>query len=94
MEQPDQSPGISGKSEKDEKASAQRPQWKLFIRYGYFKAVSPADGSPMLLFNHAVENHLEERFSEAKKYPEVVSAIQQWLKENPKAGKHIVIPAP
>ncbi|MCF7847786.1 MAG: sulfatase [Kiritimatiellales bacterium] len=72
----------------------EEPQWKHFIRYGRFKAVVPADGSKILLFNHGVQNHLEERTSEADKYPDVVAAIERWLKEHPGADKRIVIPAP
>ena len=68
------------------------PQWKHFIRYGDFKAVVSKDGSPMLLFNHAVENHLEERYDESDKYPKVVEQIRNWLKENPTDQKRIVIP--
>ena len=67
-------------------------RWKHFIRYGSFKAVVPADGSSMLLFNHAVENHLEERFDESDKYPEIVEHITAWLKEHPTDHKRIVIP--
>ena len=67
------------------------PQFKHFIRYGRFKAVVPADGSKMLLYNHARENHIEERDSEAKEYPNVVAKIETWLKENPHGKKRIVI---
>ena len=66
--------------------------WKQFIRYGDFKAVIPSDGSPMLLFNHALENNLEERFDEAKDYPEVVAHIQDWLTRHNPTQKHVVIP--
>jgi arylsulfatase A-like enzyme len=68
------------------------PQWKHFIRYGRFKAVVPANGDPLLLFNHAKENHLEERFSEATEYPDVVKSIEQWLSENRPTEKRLVIP--
>jgi hypothetical protein len=67
------------------------PQYKHFIRYGDFKAVVPADGSEMLLYNLAVENHIEERDSEAGAYPRVVAAIKEWLRENPGAGKRVVM---
>lgn len=66
--------------------------WKQFIRYGDFKAVIPSDGSPMMLFNHAVENHLEERDDESKKYPEAVAHIQNWITRHNPAQKHVVIP--
>ena len=70
----------------------QEPRWKHFIRYGRFKAVVPADGESMLLFNHAVENHLEERNDESGNYPNVVQEITKWLKEHPTDKKRIVIP--
>lgn len=69
----------------------EEPQWKHFIRYGRFKAVVPADGSPLLLFNHAKENHLEERYSEAEDYPDIVAAIEKWLDEHRPQAKRIVI---
>jgi len=68
------------------------PEWKHFIRYGNFKAVVPADGSSMLLYNHAVENHLEERNDESRGHPEIVEQITTWLKKNPTDQKRIVIP--
>jgi len=69
-------------------------RWKHFIRYCRFKAVIPADGSSILLFNHAVENHLAERTDESERYPQVVEHIRTWLKENPTDQKRIVIPSP
>lgn len=66
-------------------------QWKHFVRYGDFKAVVPSDGSPMLLFNHAVENHLEERYDESEKYPEVVETIGQRLSDVPNPPRHLTI---
>ena len=68
------------------------PQWRHFIRYGSFKAVIPEDGSPMLLYNHAVDNHLEERNDESGRYPEVVRRITNWMKEHPTNRRHLVIP--
>jgi hypothetical protein len=68
--------------------------WSRFVRYGEFKAVIPADGSPMLLFNHGIENHLEERFDESANYPEVVAKIEAWLNEHPSSSRRIVIPEP
>jgi len=75
------------------KALPGEPRWKHFIRYGRFKAVVPADGAEMLLYNHDVENHLEERNNEAGEYPEVVRRIEAWLEENPTEEKRIVIPS-
>jgi hypothetical protein len=69
----------------------EEPQWKHFIRYGRFKAVVPSNGDPLWLFNHAKENHLEERFSEADDYPEVVKAIEKWLADNRPTEKRLVI---
>ena len=48
--------------------------------------------SPMLLFNHAVENNLEERFDESKDYPEVVTHIQNWITQHNRTKKRVVIP--
>jgi arylsulfatase A-like enzyme len=72
----------------------EEPQWRHFIRYNNFKAVVPSDGSPMLLFNHDVENNLEERFDESADYPEVVAYIQKWTKENQPRGKRLDISDP
>jgi arylsulfatase A-like enzyme len=69
------------------------PQWKHFVRRGSFKAVIPANGGSMLLYNLAVENHLEERDDESSSYPEIVEQIAKWLKEHPTDRKRIVIPA-
>ena len=66
--------------------------WKQFIRYGDFKAVIPSDGGPMMLFNHAVENHLEERDDESKKYPETFAHIRGWIKCHNSSQRHVVIP--
>jgi arylsulfatase A-like enzyme len=68
------------------------PQWKHFVRYKQFKAVIPADGSAMLLFNHAVENHLEERYDESEKHPEVVAHLANWLAEHPGSKKRVIVP--
>ncbi|MEM9366137.1 MAG: sulfatase [Planctomycetota bacterium] len=72
----------------------EEPQWKHLVRYGRFKAVIPADGSPLLLFNHAVENHLEERTDESGRYPKIVEGIETWLQQHPTDVKRIVIPVP
>ena len=75
-----------------QKQVPQEPRWKHFIRYGSFKAVVPERGASMLLYNHAIENHLEERNDESHKYPEIVDYITTWLKEHPTNKKRIVIP--
>lgn len=69
----------------------EEPQWKHFIRYNNFKAVVASDGSPMLIFNYDVENHLEERFDESGEYPETVAYIQNWLNRNKPYEKRINI---
>ena len=65
--------------------------WKRFVRYGQFKAVIPSDGSKMLLFNHGVENHLEERYDESDKYPKVVKTIKARLKKMDSPPRHVTI---
>jgi len=69
----------------------EEPQFQHFIRYQHFKAVVPADGSPMLLFNHAVKNHLEERDDESPKHPDVVALIKRWLADQPKTAKRLIM---
>ncbi|MEM9282883.1 MAG: sulfatase [Verrucomicrobiota bacterium] len=56
-------------------------RWRHFVRYGRFKAVIPSDGSPMLLFNHEEENHLEERYDESAAYPDIVKRIEECLRK-------------
>ena len=65
------------------------PQWKYFVRYHNFKAVVPADGSPMLLFNLAYRNHVNEEDNVAKDYPEVVAKIEKWLDEKKPVSKYL-----
>ncbi|MEM7373312.1 MAG: sulfatase [Bacteroidota bacterium] len=65
------------------------PQWKQFIRYHNFKAVIPADGSPMLLFNMAYQNQANEQLNVAKDYPMVVQKIQTWLDRRQPTGKYL-----
>lgn len=67
------------------------PQYKHFIRYDRFKAVIPADGSPMLLYNLGYQNNIEERASDAEDYPEVVATIQTWLDKHKPTDKRIII---
>ncbi len=60
------------------------PQWEYFVRYHNFKAVVPADGSPMLLFNLAFQNQHNEETSVTEDYPHIVTKIEDWLaKEQP-----------
>lgn len=72
----------------------EEPRWRYFVRYNQFKAVIPSDGSPMLLFNHAIENHLEERTSEAADFPEIVTYIQNWLDVRRPESKYLTIGQP
>lgn len=65
------------------------PQWRYFIRHHNFKAVVPADGSPMMLFNNAYRNQVNEQVNVAKDYPHIVGKIEQWLAENPPASKFL-----
>jgi len=65
------------------------PQWKYFVRYHNFKAVVPADGSAMLLFDLAYRGHVNEQDNVAKDYPEIVAMIESWLVENPPVSKYL-----
>ncbi len=66
-------------------------RWKRFIRYRHFKAVVPADGSDLLLFDHSRYNNIEERASEAADHPDVVQLIENYLKKHRPLGRRIVI---
>ncbi len=65
------------------------PQWKYFVRYHNFKAVVPADGSPMLLFNMAYRNQVNEETNVAEDYPEIASRIANWLAEKKPVSKYL-----
>ncbi len=65
------------------------PQWKYFVRYHNFKAVVPADGSPMLLFNLEYRNHVNEQDNVADDYPEIESKIKDWLIEEQPVSKYL-----
>ena len=65
------------------------PQWKYFVRYHNFKAVVPADGSPMLLFNLAYRNQANEETSVVEDYPEIVTKIEDWLAVERPASKYL-----
>jgi arylsulfatase A-like enzyme len=67
------------------------PQWKHFVRYRNFKAVVPADGSPMALYNMGYRNWVNEQNNLAEDYPEEVAEIQKWLDENKPAGKYLTM---
>ncbi len=55
------------------------PQWKYFVRYRNFKAVVPADGSRMALYNMAYRDWVNEQNDVAQDYPEEVARIEKWL---------------
>jgi len=57
----------------------EEPQWKHFVRYRNFKAIIPSDGSPMLLYNMAYRNQVNEQDDVAEDYPEIVTKIEDWL---------------
>jgi arylsulfatase A-like enzyme len=67
------------------------PQWKYFVRYHNFKLVVPTDGSPVLLFNLAYRNDVNEQKSVAKDYPEIVSKIEHWLVNNQPVSKYLTM---
>jgi len=69
----------------------EEPQWKTFVRYHNYKAVVPTDGSPMLLFDLAYRNDVNEQKNIAKKYPEVVSNIEKWLARNQAESKFLIM---
>ena len=64
------------------------PNYDHFVRYGDFKAVVPADGSPLMLFGPRVEMFAEAK-DVAKDHPEIVRHITDYLSHNPDAPKHL-----
>ena len=69
----------------------EEPQWKYYVRYHNFKAVVASDGSPTLLFDLAYRNDVNEQKNVAKKYPEVMAKIENWLVENPPKSKYLTM---
>jgi arylsulfatase A-like enzyme len=69
----------------------EEPQWKYFIRCHNFKAVVPTDGSPMLLFDLAYRNDVNEQNDVAKDYPHVVAKVEKWLAETQPDSKFLVM---
>ncbi|MEZ5038464.1 MAG: sulfatase [Saprospiraceae bacterium] len=65
------------------------PQWKHFIRYHNFKALVPADGSPLRLYNLAYQDQVNEQQDVATAYPQVVAKIEGWLATQQPAGKYL-----
>jgi arylsulfatase A-like enzyme len=64
--------------------------YKHFVRYGEFKAVIPEDGSRMLLYGPGSAVIYEDK-DVSKDHPDIVQAINSYLKSNPKAGKYLAI---
>jgi len=69
----------------------EEPQWEYFVRYHNFKAVVPADGSPMMLYDMVYRNQVNEQDDVAKDYPRVVAKIEQWLDKNKPNGKYLTM---
>jgi len=65
------------------------PQWKYFVRYRNFKAVVPADGSRMALYNMAYRDWVNEQNDVAEDYPEEVARIEKWLIETEPTSKYL-----
>ena len=64
--------------------------YKHFVRYGEFKAVIPEDGSHMLLYGPGSAVIYEDK-DVSKEYPEVVQAIQTYLKSNGVTDKYLTM---
>ncbi|MDA0350342.1 MAG: sulfatase [Verrucomicrobia bacterium] len=64
--------------------------YKHFVRYGEYKAVIPEDGSRMLLYGPGSAVIYEDK-DVSKDHPDIVQAINSYLKSNPEAGKYLAI---
>jgi arylsulfatase A-like enzyme len=84
-------PGYAGVIERLRRFVPDEPQWKYFVRYRNFKAVVPADGSRMALYNMAYRNQVNEQDDVAKDYPEEVAEIQKWLDHNKPTHKYLTM---
>ena len=84
-------PGYAGLIEQLRQHVPKEPQWKHFVRYRNFKAIVPADGSPMLLYNMAYRNQVNEQDDVAKDYPEEVADIEDWLNEKKPVDKFLTM---
>jgi arylsulfatase A-like enzyme len=82
-------PEYSGIVEQLHQHLPEEPQWKRFVRYHNFKAVIPADGSPMMLYNLAYRNQHNEETDVATDYPEVVARIDKWLAETQPDARYL-----
>lgn len=70
------------------KAIPNDPNYDHFVRYGDFKAVVPAGGSPLMLFGPKVEMFAEAK-DVSKDYPAIVTHIERYLSRHPNAPKHL-----
>ena len=61
------------------------------MRYHNFKAVIPADGSPMMLYDMVYRNQVNEQTDVAEDYPDVVAKIEAWLDETRPTGKYLTM---
>ena len=62
--------------------------WKHYVYYGEFKAVVPANGSDLMLYGPGSQIVYESK-DVSKDYPEVVSAIKAYLKDNKVTDKYV-----
>jgi arylsulfatase A-like enzyme len=69
----------------------EEPQWQYFVRYQNYKAVVPSDGSPLMLYDMAYRNQVNEQDDVAKDYPHVVAKIEAWLNKHEPTGKYLTM---
>lgn len=67
------------------------PNWKHMIRYHNFKALVPADGSRISLYNHAYQNQVEGNNNVAADYPKVVNHIENWIQRTQPTAQYLSI---
>jgi len=84
-------PDYAGVIERLRQFVPDEPQWEYFVRYRNFKAVVPADGSRMALYNMAYRNWVNEQNDLADDYPEEVAEIEKWLAETKPTGKYLTM---
>lgn len=64
--------------------------YKHFVRYGDYKAVIPEDGSSMLLYGPGSAVIYEDK-NVAKDHPEIVRAIEAYLRSKAGIGKYVTM---
>ena len=62
--------------------------WKHYVYYGEFKGVVPADGRPLMLYGPGSQIIYESK-NVAKDYPEVVKAMEAYLRDNKVTDKYV-----